>query len=281
MDNIDPLKRPEAHPPCETLFSDTFVYKSLDKGEFLPTQPSPSSFIIFLLRGVLHLSRGKANLVLHEGEMWHISKVKGLSVVALATSEVIVCDTITESNLCREFSSKHFKDVTLRSQDITSFKALSICPPLLAMLNQYRKLYVSGMNDVYYQQVKRDEAFLLLLSFYSPQQLSMLFKDFLGHNNSFKYYVLTFVNQYNTVDELIQNANMSRSTFLRRFREVFHDSPHHWILQRKLKQILKDITTTQMPFSEISEKYHFSSPAYFATFCKKNFGKTPLKLRED
>lgn len=281
MDSNEPVKRPEAHPPGESLLSHLFKFKLLANGDIIHTFRSAHSFIIFLLKGSLRLKRGKAELVLREGEMWHVSKVKGLSVEALDTSEIVVCDTSVESSLCREFSSEYFKNVILSSQDITSFRALHICEPLLSMLKQFKKLYVTGMKGSYYQQVKRDEAFLLLLTFYSTEQLTLLFKDFLGHNNSFKYYVLTFANQYNTLDELIQNANMSRSTFLRRFREVFHDSPHHWILQRKLKQILKDITTTQMPFSEISEKYHFSSPAYFATFCKQNFGKTPLKLRED
>lgn len=46
-------------------------------------------------------------------------------------------------------------------------------------------------------------------------------------------------------------------------------------------RVYKDITMTDIPFSELADKYSFSSPAYFATYCKKTFGRNALELRRE
>ena len=48
-----------------------------------------------------------------------------------------------------------------------------------------------------------------------------------------------------------------------------------------LESIINDIVLTQIPFSELSYKYSFSSPAYFTLFCKKHWGKAPNELRKE
>lgn len=111
--------------------------------------------------------------------------------------------------------------------------------------------------------------------------MALFFREFLGEDHSFKRYVLSNVDDCATLEDLIAGSNMSRSTFIRHFKEVFKEAPSKWMLRRKSENIIQDIRFTMIPFSELSEKYKFSSPAYFTTFCKKNFGKTPQQLRDE
>ncbi len=83
------------------------------------------------------------------------------------------------------------------------------------------------------------------------------------------------------VKEFAVRANMSLSTFNRRFKETFNDTAKNWLLLRKQEFVEHDITLSNLTFNEIAEKYSFSSTSYLVTFCKKYFGKTPNELRKE
>ena len=84
-----------------------------------------------------------------------------------------------------------------------------------------------------------------------------------------------------SIKELAERANLSLSTFNRRFQEAFQKSPQEWMTVRKTEDILKELVMTSLPFLEIAEKYNFSSVSYLTAFCKKHFGKTPAELRKN
>ena len=67
-------------------------------------------------------------------------------------------------------------------------------------------------------------------------------------------------------------ANMSQSTFNRRFKETFNETAKNWLLLRKQEFVKRDVALSNLSFSEIAEKYKFSSTSYLVTFCKKYFG---------
>jgi AraC-like DNA-binding protein len=73
---------------------------------------------------------------------------------------------------------------------------------------------------------------------------------------------------------------MSARSFNRKFNDYFCDSPYSWILKQKARHIKTRLADTKISFSDIIREYGFSSPAHFTTYCKKQFGQNPSKLRK-
>lgn len=259
-----------------------FVFRTvrLEKGSVL-VPGHEDSYIIFVLEGDLQVSYFQKTGVLSSGDMKHIAHPLDCEVTAITDSELVLCETSSELSLCNQFSLDHLNEENLNDSEISQYMSLPMHQRLYEMLQHFREVFNSGLKCIHYQNLKRDEAFLYFRAYYSKHDMALFFHEYLEFTHGFKHYVLSNADHCTTLDELVQGSNMSRSTFLRHFHEEFNESPSKWLLRRKLDNIIRDIKFTTISFSELSEKYKFSSPAYFATFCRKNFGKTPHQLREE
>lgn len=260
-----------------------YIFRSavLKKGDKFHDGLSRKSFIVFLLSGVMKVSCSYGSGEMSSGEMKHICKSCQYVFSAVEDCELMICETSSSLSLCSQFTLENLNEEQLEEQEVKDYVSLKISNHLWDMLVAYRTIYNDGLKCLHYQKLKRDELFLYLRAYYTKHDLALFFREFLGESHSFKHYVLTNVDECGTLDELIANSNMSRSTFVRHFREVFKEAPSKWMLRRKMENIIRDIRFTSVPFAELSEKFKFSSPAYFTTFCKKNFGKTPQQLRDE
>lgn len=260
-----------------------YIFRSavLKKGDKFHDGLSRKSFIVFLLSGVMKVSCSYGSGEMSSGEMKHICKSCQYVFSAVEDCELMICETSSSLNLCSQFTLENLNEEQLKEQEVKDYVSLKISNHLWDMLVAYRTIYNDGLKCLHYQKLKRDELFLYLRAYYTKHDLALFFREFLGESHSFKHYVLMNVDECGTLDELIANSNMSRSTFVRHFREVFKEAPSKWMLRRKMENIIRDIRFTSVPFAELSEKFKFSSPAYFTTFCKKNFGKTPQQLRDE
>lgn len=258
-----------------------FKMVSLKKGAVRTYSARDDSFILFVLSGKLYFTYSYGEGELCTAQMKFIPALDRCRVRAMEDSICVQCETIADLSFCSQFSIEHLKNFTPGEGDIGRYWCLPIKRPLFDLLLLFKNVYQEGLRCLHYQKLKRDEVLLYLRGYYSKEELALFFYEYLGSGHSFKSYVLSNVDRYATLDELIKNANMSRSTFVRRFKEVFGESPSKWMLHRKLDNILREIKFTNHSFLEISEKFRFSSSAYFATFCKKNFGKTPFRLRNE
>jgi AraC-like DNA-binding protein len=52
------------------------------------------------------------------------------------------------------------------------------------------------------------------------------------------------------------------------------------MLKQKSRHIRTRLANGRTTFGEIIKEYGFSSPAHFTTYCKKQFGQSPSKLRK-
>lgn len=258
-----------------------FRTANLKKGDSFHDGLSRRSFVLFLLTGSLRITCSSGSGEMQAGEMKHICKSCQYMFHALSDCEMLICETVSDLSLCSQFTLDHLNAEVLEVDEVKRYVCLKICDSLWEMLIHFKTVYENGLRCLHYQKLKRDEMFLYLRAYYPKHDLALFFRDFLGEDHTFKHYVLSHVDQCTTLEELIEGSNMSRSTFIRHFKELFKEAPSKWMLQRKAQNIIRDIRFTTIPFSELSEKYKFSSPAYFATFCKKNFGKTPQQLREE
>ena len=82
-----------------------------------------------------------------------------------------------------------------------------------------------------------------------------------------------------TVDDLARAAGQSRAHFSREFRKAFGESPHQYLLTRRLERAAALLRTTDRSVTEICFVVGLSSVGSFTTSFRRMHGMTPLAYR--
>src|SRR5215475_3791096 len=81
------------------------------------------------------------------------------------------------------------------------------------------------------------------------------------------------------VSDLARAAGLSRAHFSREFRRAFGESPHSYLLTRRLERAAALLRNTDHSVAEICLDVGLTSVGSFTTSFKRNFGKTPTAYR--
>jgi len=81
------------------------------------------------------------------------------------------------------------------------------------------------------------------------------------------------------VDDLAAAAGLSRAHFSREFRRAFGDSPHAYLLTRRLERAAALLRTTDYSVAEICFTVGLASVGSFTTSFKRAFGESPTAYR--
>src|ERR1700712_3921142 len=81
------------------------------------------------------------------------------------------------------------------------------------------------------------------------------------------------------VDEMAAAAGLSRAPFSREFRRAFGESPHGYLLTRRLERAAALLRNTDRSVAEICFDVGLTSVGSFTTSFKRTFGKTPTEYR--
>lgn len=156
-------------------------------------------------------------------------------------------------------------------------------------MNQEMKVFIHSVYtyfhngqkpDIQLFDIKMQELFFLLKSYYKKEELKAFFLPLASSNSRFAYFVLNNYEGTKTVREFAEKANLSLSGFEKEFRRVFDTSPYRWMKQRKAQYLLGQISYSEKTFKEISEECGFSSTSQMNDFCKKEWGLPPGKIRK-
>jgi len=82
-----------------------------------------------------------------------------------------------------------------------------------------------------------------------------------------------------TVDDLAAAAGLSRAHFSREFRRAFGESPHAYLLTRRLERAAALLRNTDRNVAEICLDVGLQGIGSFTTSFKRAFGKTPTEYR--
>ena len=82
------------------------------------------------------------------------------------------------------------------------------------------------------------------------------------------------------VDDLAAVAGLSRAHFSREFRRAFGESPHGYLLTRRLERAAALLRNTDRSVAEVCLDVGLASVGSFTTSFKRTFGKTPTAYRE-
>src|SRR3954453_19512957 len=82
-----------------------------------------------------------------------------------------------------------------------------------------------------------------------------------------------------TVDDLAAAAGLSRAHFSREFRRVFGESPHAYLLTRRLERAATPLRTTAPPGADICLSVGLRSVGSFTTSFTRTYGASPTAYR--
>ena len=82
-----------------------------------------------------------------------------------------------------------------------------------------------------------------------------------------------------TVDDLARAAGLSRAHFSREFRRTFGDTPHAYLLTRRLERAAALLRGTDANVADICMAVGLESVGSFTTSFVRMFGKTPVAYR--
>ena len=81
------------------------------------------------------------------------------------------------------------------------------------------------------------------------------------------------------VDDMAAAAGLSRAHFSREFKAAFGESPHAYLLTRRLERAAALLRTTDRTVAEICLDVGLTSVGSFTTSFRRMFGKTPTEYR--
>lgn len=192
---------------------------------------------------------------------------KGAQIMAFALKDEFIQEALVDTN--KKASQTEIED---RIVLLTSNK-------ILKGLFDSISLYISGneMMDRQWLRLKTQEALLGILktnpnhisifsNFASPEKAQLT--DFMEHH--YKENI--------SLAKLARLSGRSLSTFNREFKAIFKESPHRWIVSKRLEKAKELLLTTGQKSSDIYLQLGFEDLAHFSRSFKKKFGKTPTEM---
>lgn len=189
-----------------------------------------------------------------------------------------------------------------RMKELPAYLTLFEIEPLMrASGSTYRHLYLEGkvfddvialMNSLV-GMWQYDAASKLILESYVMVVLTIFCREYekmqmqVGKNaNTDKYFMNSIshiIDHYNekiTINELAELAGLSRTTYIKRFREVTGKSPKQFITDRRISVAKKLLLKSDKSISKISEETGFYDAAHFIKIFYAATGIPPSKYKE-
>ena len=92
-------------------------------------------------------------------------------------------------------------------------------------------------------------------------------------------YMLARLDQPVLVDEIARVACLSPNHFIRTFRQFSGQSPHQYLVSRRLERAATLLARTGRPVTDICYDVGFESPGSFSWLFRKRYGVSPLAYR--
>ncbi|MEO1303136.1 MAG: DNA-binding response regulator [Myxococcota bacterium] len=79
--------------------------------------------------------------------------------------------------------------------------------------------------------------------------------------------------------QLAEMAGISRDHFVRVFRESTRETPHHFLVRRRIARACRILETTDLRITEVARQCGYESLTYFTTLFRKKVGVSPAAYR--
>jgi AraC-like DNA-binding protein len=242
-----------------------------------------SALLFFVVEGRVEVSCGSASkrtveknffFLIPSETRYSIRFPETGKVVFFCPGEELIVEYLFK-NLCEFYKTKRLQ---CENSDIYT---LEIEQHVGYSLTDFMRVKDSGLSCMEYVKCKSEELMILLLNYYSGEDLACLFHPVFKGNVAFKTIILRNKNRLFTVEEFVSATHLNRDIFRLRFKEIFGMTPTKWIQRERAYSIFRELTDINKPIDYIIENYGFSNYPCFVRFCNKHFKKTPALIRKE
>lgn len=247
-------------------FPARFHLLQLEQDKSLAGIDNNCNHIIFLLQGELNICSGTGNnYYLTAGHCIFLSRESEPLITASSPASVVWLDFSNRLVLCNMDCLDSITAVGVTTDTPTPVL------PIDALLMQM----IGGMPMIdtpCYHLLKEYDLFMIMRDRYSEQELSLFFRDILRPARDMRAFVMSNYRKAQSVKNLAWRANLSESTFIRRFRETFGMSVHQWMMKQKERDLCDLIANGERDTNKLAEGIGLENQAGLYQFCRRRFG---------
>ena len=181
-----------------------------------------------------------------------------------------------ESDLLNDFAAKHqlALDTAVQSPEFLQLPIDDFVRHFIASLQVLLAQPSAKASAIW--TLKVEELLLYLISQYGDQVVAFLMSSPVGDVDAgFQRTIEANVDNKLSLDELAFLCKMSLSSFKRKFRALYQESPARWFQKQRLQKAKLLLTHYQQSPSEVYEEAGFENFSSFSQAFKKEFGQSP------
>ena len=188
---------------------------------------------------------------------------------------------VLHESYLQEFKLKYRDYITASINQFDQRLTKVTTPANVVPYVDFLRTYFKENNKVANPIVRIKVEGLLLMMLLSDNSLP--FQKFLltigePENVNFRVKVEQTMYENLTIPERAELANMSLSSFKRRFVEVYKETPGRWFRRQRLKRAEELIHMSGKNISEVAYELGFENMSHFIGAFKKQFGQTPSRI---
>lgn len=129
--------------------------------------------------------------------------------------------------------------------------------------------------------LKVKEIILLLVNSDSSENIKRILQDLFNPQDS-RFREIIDAHLFNdlNIEDLAALTNLSLSSFKRKFKEIFNESPAKYIRIKRLERSKELLLKTPKRIAEVAFECGFNDPAHFSKLFASHFGKAPSELKK-
>lgn len=238
------------------------------------------SELLFIMEGTLFVSTpGEPEVEVADGS--GILLIPGMEYSIRIPEELLLIIFRLDSGISiKEYFLVNEKQLQAVTEEKT-IRTLSVNERLSSFLVSLREDCRKNIFDPLFIEIKTKELLFIFRNYYGREEMIRFLYPLLNESYSFTSFVYNNYHKVRSVQEFANLANQSVSAFCDKFKSIFGVTVYRWMMDKKNQAILYDLRTTTKLIKQIAEEQGFSSSPQFCDYCKKHFGKSANKIRQE
>lgn len=233
--------------------------------------------IFFQIEGELHISWGEyQDVIIHPGELYFLPRGATVSAYVVGGQTKYLAVRL-DHNVATAKSFSSILSAEARSCS-NRFSPLPIVEPLSIFLDSIKHYIIDGVANPHVQEIKFAEMLFIFNKYYTNEERANLFHSISDGDSKFKTYILDNFKPHTSVNELVEKAHMSRSTFDRKFKEAFGTTPLKWVNIQSRILILRKAAEPNVTVKDLMYEVGVYNASQFTKLCKRICGVLPSQL---
>lgn len=246
---------------------DSFTVFNMETGSEVSLGNPGENIIVFLLKGRIEIRMADGSpMTLAGGRMYSMSsdytpylgKVLFPSVYIVLKADSLL-PYFEKSTILKIKNRKDLSGQELGALDIQKMLRFFLASVVFLKNNELRSNLLFNL--------KRQELIFIAKRVYDQSELIRFFIPALALVSEFRLEVLSKYTNSITVKELAEDCCMTPKTFTKYFKEEFGDTPHKWIIERKINSLNNFIFYQKASINDILKEFGFASLGELNKFC--------------